>query len=434
MPFFGLSQRVSGYVARYYLLNSAFNGSRALYISTYSLFLIDVLSLPLVVITWLFALNIAAALLMELPAGALADLRGHRAVFVSACVVSTIGSLVYWICGVLREDMELYIVIAVACFAEVLLALGFALYSGVLDAWVVNHRSRDGRRTLQEILSKGAFYKNIAFVICGVSGTFVFFLGVSWINTFLISAALAATISSIASFTMEGGRAPGEASNRAHGYGIVNHITNSFVILRRNPKLLILVFNGSFAFLSLQIIVFYWPIVMAYRIDTDISIIRLIFVLSFSWVLAYGSRAIGNFVAGTNWGSTNALGIVIGGTLLIGLPLVGMNFLMGRNSWNPGLLYGTFTFLYAMNRMGEGMLSPTRLALINTLLENEYRTTLLSADSAISLVVSACGVFIAGIFLYFGLDLGGILLLAGLVVLGTIPLYYVGLSSKCLGG
>lgn len=62
---------VAANVARqYYIYNASFNASRAVYISTYSLFLTQVLGFPISWAPWLLAANLVSTMMAEVPTGA----------------------------------------------------------------------------------------------------------------------------------------------------------------------------------------------------------------------------------------------------------------------------------------------------------------------------------------------------------------------------
>ena len=80
-------QQKSSAVTAYYVLNAWFNSSRAVYISTYSLFLVLVLQLKLEHIPWLLVVNLLVTTMSELPTGAYADLMGRRRSFLLGVII-----------------------------------------------------------------------------------------------------------------------------------------------------------------------------------------------------------------------------------------------------------------------------------------------------------------------------------------------------------
>src|SRR4051812_24291112 len=108
---------------QYFLYNSVFNGSRALYISTYSLFLGDVLSLSVGWIPWLLVINLVATTVCEIPTGAVADVYGRNKSFLIGCVLTVIGYLAYCLTATVIDKTQASTRMLLACLAEVFLAV-----------------------------------------------------------------------------------------------------------------------------------------------------------------------------------------------------------------------------------------------------------------------------------------------------------------------
>lgn len=154
------SERI--YYSFQFVKSLAFGFLAALYIP----YLLDVVGLSYGEVSLVNAIFWLTILLAEVPTGMIADGRGRGFSIVLGSVAMLIGAIVYFFAGS-------FIAVAIA---ESLVGIGFAFYSGALDAWVVD--AKDRASSLHVIYGRKAIAQGV--------GTWTGILG-GWLVTHLIN-------------------------------------------------------------------------------------------------------------------------------------------------------------------------------------------------------------------------------------------------------
>src|SRR6266853_395330 len=264
-------------IQQYYFYNAAFNATRALYISTYGLFLTDSVRLPVSWIPWLLAINLIVTTICEAPTGAYADLHGRRRSFLLACFVTTLGYLIYSTSSIVAGFAPR---LGIAILGEMSLALGFGFYSGALDAWAVDLQPSGAEpQALKKIFVHGQLWKNIFYAIGGVVGVALFAKRENALvpGTFLSAAILCGILTLHAARHMR--------RDETRSVDGCHQIDQPIAALRRLARQVLLgtrivwsdfrlsglVATAAIAFLYLQVLVLYWPWFLAHSGTSSIA-------------------------------------------------------------------------------------------------------------------------------------------------------------------
>lgn len=423
--------------SQYIAYTAAFNAARALVQSTVILYLVDVLHLPLAWTGYLLAVDLAVTLLMEIPSGLFADLKGKRRSFLAACGLSVLGTAVYGMPLFLQLDQQASTVLVLATLGEAVLAMAFTFYSGALDAWVVNaalHTQADVGR----ILASGQAAKNVAFLVAGVAGIFVYFefAGSRGINTFAL-----ATLAMVCTFVHAWCFMQRSAEEQASAHAPTPATRGPARLARRallaalrsslqDKRLRQLIVLSSVSFTLLQLLVHFWPYYLsrgaAAQAGGSGSIHQAGMAgLMLSWALAYGARALGNACAGRAFNRPCVaplltLAVVAGAGLLAAFSLaaIAAPALPQASAW--ALVASLF---YAAVRFFDGFAEPLRLKLLTDHTVARNRATLYSISSFAGMALSSAGALLAAMVLGSGASVAQIWLAAALLQMASAPAY-----------
>lgn len=413
----------------YFGFNAYFNFSRALYISTYSLYLVNILGLPISWISWLVAIDLAFSTLSELPAGAFADIRGRKSSFVLACVVSCIGYLLYAVPGVAM--LPIMSKFAFAAFGEMVLAVGFAFYSGALESWMADHPER--KASLQEIYGRANAFKNVAYVIGGIAGVAIYrYSPIKWINCFSVAFVTSGIVAIAAAFLIKADVSHWSKRTGTARLTRIDVLCQMRIALRRirsSSRLKAVFICSSASVVLLQILVVYWPTYMSNAMSELHVEAELAFVLAFAWLVVYGSRAIGSYITATVWARRSPLVVSVLSVLMYGLPVFG---LVLTSEWlrDAGLNVSSTVLiaivLYATCRFGEGAGESLRTGFFNEMVatdEKQLRTTMASVGNAMACLGAAIIVSLMSCGVLLGASLLTAFLAAAVINLLTIFFY-----------
>jgi MFS family permease len=133
--------------------------------------------------------------LFEIPTGVLADTRGRRISFLLSVAVLLIGTLGYVGAAAVGGSLLLF------CLMSVILGLGYAFYSGAVEAWLVDALNAAGYAgQLDQVFARGSIVSGAAMLIGTVGGGLLGSLDLS--IPFLARAGLLAAVFGVALFTM----------------------------------------------------------------------------------------------------------------------------------------------------------------------------------------------------------------------------------------
>src|SRR5688572_9978151 len=121
----------------YYLIAATYTLSASLIWGVNTLFLLDA-GLNIFEVFIANAAFTAGMVIFEVPTGVLADTRGRRLSFLLSVVVLLVSTLGYVGTAAIGGGLALF------CLVSVAMGLGFTLYSGAVEAWVVDALAATG--------------------------------------------------------------------------------------------------------------------------------------------------------------------------------------------------------------------------------------------------------------------------------------------------
>jgi MFS family permease len=155
------SQRV---IRSYLAISGLFTLSASLIWGINTLFLLDA-GLTIFEVFVANAAFTAAMALFEIPTGVVADTRGRRVSFLLSEATLMVGTLAYVGVAAVQGGLLLF------CLAGVILGLGFAFYSGAVEAWVVDALKATGYGDeLDSVFARAGMVSGLATVIGTVGG------------------------------------------------------------------------------------------------------------------------------------------------------------------------------------------------------------------------------------------------------------------------
>jgi MFS family permease len=154
-----------GRVSRsYYAISGAYTLSASLIWGVNTLFLLDA-GLDIFGVFVANGAFTAAMVVFEVPTGILADTRGRRVSFLSSNVVLLVSTLGYVAVAEGGAGLLAF------CLVSVVMGLGFTLYSGAVEAWVVDALRATGYEgTLDKLFANGAIVTGSAMLVGTVGG------------------------------------------------------------------------------------------------------------------------------------------------------------------------------------------------------------------------------------------------------------------------
>jgi MFS family permease len=151
----------------FYLINGCYTISASLIWGVNTLFLLDA-GLDIFGAFLANAFFTAAMVLFEVPTGVLADTKGRRVSFLLSTAVLLGATL--WYVAIAASGGGL----VAFCLASVVMGLGFTLYSGAVEAWVVDALRADGYDgPLDGLFARSAIITGVAMLVGTVGGGFL---------------------------------------------------------------------------------------------------------------------------------------------------------------------------------------------------------------------------------------------------------------------
>jgi MFS family permease len=151
-------------IRSYLVISGLFTLSASLIWGINTLFLLDA-GLTIFEVFVANAVFTAAMALFEVPTGVVADTRGRRASFLLSEAVLVLGTLAYVAVAAVDGGLFLFSV------ASAILGLGYAFYSGAVEAWLVDALNATGYdRELDGVFARASIVANVAMIVGTVGG------------------------------------------------------------------------------------------------------------------------------------------------------------------------------------------------------------------------------------------------------------------------
>ncbi|MGQ0680313.1 MAG: MFS transporter [Actinomycetota bacterium] len=169
-----LTGRAAATARTYYLITGLYTLSASLIWGVNTLFLLDA-GLDIFQTFVVNSVFTGAMVLFEIPTGVLADTKGRRISFLASLAVLLLSTLAYVAIAEFGGGLIAF------CLVSVVMGLGFTLYSGAVEAWVVDalhFAGYDG--SLDRLFARGALFSGTAMLIGTVGGGFLGNAGLSY--------------------------------------------------------------------------------------------------------------------------------------------------------------------------------------------------------------------------------------------------------------
>ncbi|HEX2052579.1 MAG TPA: MFS transporter [Actinomycetota bacterium] len=159
--------RARGTARAFYLINGCYTLSASVIWGVNTLFLLDA-GLDIFGAFLANAFFTGAMVLFEVPTGVLADTKGRRLSFLWSVVILLASTVWYVLIAQTGGSLTAF------CLASVAMGLGFTLYSGAVEAWVVDALRADGfDGPLDGLFARSAIVTGIAMLVGTVGGGFL---------------------------------------------------------------------------------------------------------------------------------------------------------------------------------------------------------------------------------------------------------------------
>lgn len=154
-------------IRTYLVIASLYTLSASLIWGVNTLFLLDA-GLDIFGVFLANAVFTGAMVIFEIPTGIVADTSGRRASFLLSMIVLCLGTLGYVGVSLVGGGLLWF------CITSVILGLGFAFYSGAVEAWLVDAlKATDYEGELDSVFARAGVITNILMLVGTVSGGFL---------------------------------------------------------------------------------------------------------------------------------------------------------------------------------------------------------------------------------------------------------------------
>jgi MFS family permease len=161
-------------IRSYLVISGLFTLSASLIWGINTLFLLDA-GLSIFEVFVANAVFTAALALFEVPTGVVADTRGRRPSFLLSAITLAVGTLAYVGVAAIEGGLLLF------CLAGVILGLGYAFYSGAVEAWLVDALKEAGyQHELDGVFARSEIVASIAMIGGTIGGGILGQLHLSW--------------------------------------------------------------------------------------------------------------------------------------------------------------------------------------------------------------------------------------------------------------
>lgn len=362
-------RQVRSAVMQYFVVTSLFAVIQASSFSTYSLFL-TAKGLNLFEINLVNCFFMIGVFLMEIPTGAYADVLGRKNSFVAACFVAGLGMIVYYFVDGFWGCVA----------AESIIAIGMALHSGALEAWIVDSLKHAGVRGDMHALFRKERYVCEAGIVAGsLFGGYLarydlalprLFEGIG----FLILAVVAMRIMREEYFV--------RGHMRIDPSAFVTVIRESVRYGIKRKSVLYVIAFSSLILMCFQAMNMYWQVRFAHDYAFDTVTLGWVFVGISLSVMAgsFLSRKFMVFVGNEKRALILSQAITVVGIL-------GASVALGPTVVLPA---------FFLHEVGRGMITPLKRAYMNKRIPSRQRATIISFDSMITKVGAFAGLIGGG--------------------------------------
>jgi MFS family permease len=185
----------SARIVRVYLLLSAlFTLAASVIWGVNTLFLLDA-GLDIFQVFVVNAAFTAGIVVFEIPTGVVADSTGRRRSFLLSALTLILGTVGYIVAAMLDAGIAPFVV------ASVILGLGYAFYSGAVEAWLVDALAATGHDgPLDRVFARGSIVSGVAMVVGSIGGGFLGGIGLAW--PYVVRAGLLAAVFAVGAAAM----------------------------------------------------------------------------------------------------------------------------------------------------------------------------------------------------------------------------------------
>jgi len=390
-----LRRRVRRLVWLYLSLSFAFSMGHAFFFSTYSLYLMSK-GLDLLQINVVNCVFMVSVFLLEIPTGAYADLFGRKRSFVAGCFVLGLSMATYWI----ADSFWMCIV------AELLAALGTALHSGSMEAWIVDSMRLTGfRGSLHTLFCRERYACEAGIVAGAFTGGYLagYDLALPWI----VAAVAIWLVGLWAAHAMQ--ETPLAPRRPVSGFESMRQVARDSIDYGvRHKGILYVVLFGSVVSMCCQGMNMQWQVRLANDCSFDTQHLGWVFV-GVSGCLMLGGRLSSLFASRYGTGRraivmsqcVTAVGIIGAGLFSSVVPMLGAFF---------------------VHEIGRGAMGPLKRAYTNARIPSSTRATILSFDSMILHVGAFFGLLSSGFVAnYWSISVAWIW--SGLLLAIAIPMF-----------
>ncbi|MFA6475179.1 MAG: MFS transporter [Patescibacteria group bacterium] len=385
--------------AIYYVLVFSFDFLVGLTATIYSLYLLRN-GLDLFQVNLVNTVFMLGSVIFEIPTGALADYAGRKISVLLSFACLPIGFGIYYFSSSIGWFM----------FAELWIAFAVACLSGALDAWVIDQIQHQGYTSKTDLVfSHGGIASGLALLLGGVIGAQLGNISLGLPFGFGAIFGLLVLL-----FTYWGMMETINHTKRRQFHWLtgVKSIRHAF-----NPVVIWLLLATGVANFAFQPLNMYWSPRVMEMTNHQVWLLSYVWIgVSLSLMLgAYLAQRFTKFTMSQHW-------LFVITTLILALPII----IIASTSVVSTLLSGFFIY-----EIGRGLLTPLHKSFLNKHIPANERATLLSFDSLISKLCAGAGLILFG-YLARQYSISLTWLLAGLILLFLIPLYYYATKNSKL--
>lgn len=347
----------------FYLISGSYTLSAALIWGVNTLFLLDA-GLDLFETFLANGVFTAAMVVFEVPTGVFADTRGRRQSFLWSLVVLLAGTLWYVLIAEAGGGLLQF------SLASVVMGIGFTLYSGAVEAWVVDAVRAEGYEgSLDPLFARGATVTGVAILVGTIGGGALGSVDLS--VPFVARCILLAITFGIALVAMhDQGFTPRPLTLRTLSTQMGSVARQSLRWGWNQPRMRLLV---TMSFFQVGFLMWAWYAWQPYLLD----------LLDSEAIWVAGGIAAANSVAAIAGNTlvqflsrycSRRTTILAAASLALTVGSIGLGV--------AGTFWGAFAMLVVL-MMAVGVIAPVKQAFLHQLVPSEHRATVVSFDSMI---------------------------------------------------
>ncbi|MDD3663544.1 MAG: MFS transporter [Candidatus Pacebacteria bacterium] len=355
-------------VLLYLSLNLAIELGLSFFFVTYVPFLAEK-GMNLLEINIINAFFMIFVIITEMPTGSFADNFGRHRSLSLACLLLSLGFLIYFF----SSSFILFI-----C-AEIILALGHTFSSGALEAWLVDSlNNRNQSQLAMKVFSIEPTFKSIGLIIGVLIGSIIgdFNLGLPW----LISAIFMFIIFILSLFLKENYRQ--NSNKNTEKNNLKKQLTVAWRYGLRNKDLVFIMMFIACLNFSIQALNMQWPLLFqnSYNFSS--------FKLGWLFVGVTFSISLGGYIS-------YRLKSIFTEKQAIIIPQVFTAIAIMLCAYSNSIIITVNLFL--LHELGRGVIKPLEQDFINCRIESNNRATLLSLHSVFIKIGALLGLIISGL-------------------------------------